>query len=516
MNLSNSIRNLPRADFLRSVGIYIMRDHLVLVRLRKNFLNVTLLEQELRDLPIGENRQAISELTGWIAEDVREIALKAEYDSRERALRQAILSLLPHFSAGRDSLYICVPQDQAIIQTVYLPQAAEANLQQVLEYEIERQIPFNRDEIYYDYLPIGKRGDKIGVHLFAVPKKHLAGVLDVLGSFGIVPSGVETTGTALANYLLFCKKDFTGCAAIVGGHADERELIGVRAGAAGWTQAPELLFSHRLPEAEWAKGIGKELITECLRQTPELYGWGNPDQVVGSVDGEKAQCEDLCALGIEKLGGSSQLTATTLPAVGAALRGVREARLETNFLRPPGAERGARKNLSLLNSVMIGLLILLLVGWGISYPIKDELRLKQLQQENHKNEPYVEALRREEVQLQTVRKEVQFLSDIDRRKGEVLRVLDELSKVVPTSAYLSNFRYRNGVLEVQGNAENASTLIPLLEKSPLFENVAFNAPSNRGRDNRETFSLKADLEKQATSGPKLPPSEKSKEKAGKL
>jgi Tfp pilus assembly protein PilN len=97
---------------------------------------------------------------------------------------------------------------------------------------------------------------------------------------------------------------------------------------------------------------------------------------------------------------------------------------------------------------MIGLLVLLLVGWGISYPIKDELRLKQLQQENHKTEPYVEALRREEVQLQTVRKEVQFLSDIDRRKGEVLRVLDELSKVVPTSAYLSNFRYRNGVLKV--------------------------------------------------------------------
>jgi Tfp pilus assembly protein PilN len=515
MNLSNSIRNLPRADFLRSVGIYIMRDNLVLVRLRKNFLNVTLLEQELRDLPIGENRQAISELTGWIAEDVREIALKAEHDSRERALRQAILSLLPHFSAGRDSLYICVPQDQAIVQTVYLPQAAEANLQQVLGYEIERQLPFNRDEVFYDYLPIGKLGDKIGLYLFAIPKKHLAGVLDVLGSFGILPSGVETTATALANYLLFCKRDLAGCAAIIGGHADDRELIGVRASPAGWTQAPELLFSHRLPDAEWAEGIGKELIAECLRQAPKLYGWGNAEHVFHSANGEKVECEDLCTLAIGKLGGRDQLSAATLPAVGAALRGVREARLETNVLRPAGADRGARNNLSRMNSLMIGLLVLLLVGWGISYPIKDELRLKQLQQENHKTEPSVEALRREEAQLQAVRKEVQFLSDIDRRKGEVLRVLDELSKVVPTGAYLSNFRYRNGVLEVQGNAENASTLIPLLEKSPLFENVAFNAPSNRGRDNRETFSLKAELEKQPNSG-KLPPADKSKEKAGKL
>ena len=492
-----------------------MRDHLVLVRLRKNFLNVSLLEQEMRDLPVGENRQAISELTGWIAEDVREIALKAEHDSRERALRQAILSLLPHFSAGRDSLYICVPQEQAVVQTVYLPQAAEANLQQVLEYEIERQLPFSRDEIFYDYLPIGKRGDKIALYLFAIPKKHLAGVLDVLGSFGIVPSGVETTATALANYLLFCKKDLAGCAAIVGGDADVSELIGVQTSAAGWTQAPELLFSHRLPAAEWAEGIGKELIAECLRQTPKLYGWGNADHVLHSATGEKVECEDLASLGGEKFGGSAQLSTAMLPAVGAALRGVREARLESNFLRPAGADRGARGNFSLVNSMMIGLLVLALAGWGISYPIKDELRLRQLQQENQKTEPSVEALRREEAQLQMVRKEVQFLSDIDRRKGEVLRVLDELSKVVPTSAYLSNFRYRNGVLEIQGNAENASTLIPLLEKSTLFENVAFNAPSNRGRDNRETFSLKADLEKQTNSGSKFPPSDKSKDKAGK-
>jgi Tfp pilus assembly protein PilN len=315
--------------------------------------------------------------------------------------------------------------------------------------------------------------------------------------------------------LLFCKKDLAGCAAIVGGHTDDHELIGVRASAAGWKQAPELLFSHRLPDAEWAEGIGKELIAECLRQTPELYGWGNPEHVFHSANSEKVEYEDLCALALEKLGGSTKLSATTLPAVGAALRGVREARLETNFLRPPGADRAARNNLSLLNSVMIGFLVILLLGWGISYPIKDEMRLKQVQQENHKTEPSVEALRREEAQLQTVRKEVQFLSDIDRRKGEVLRVLDELSKVVPTSAYLSNFRYRNGVLEVQGNAENASTLIPLLEKSPLFENVTFNAPSNRGRDNRETFSLKAELEKQANSSSKLPPTDKSKEKAGK-
>jgi general secretion pathway protein L len=118
-----------------------------------------------------------------------------------------------------------------------------------------------------------------------------------------------------------------------------------------------------------------------------------------------------------------------------------------------------------------------------------------LQGENQKLAPALTALRQQEAELQKATKELNFLSSLEQRKGEVLRVLDELSKIVPSSAYLSNLRLRDRILEVQGNAENASALIPLLERSSLFENVGFNAPSNRGRDNRETFSLKAEIEK---------------------
>jgi Tfp pilus assembly protein PilN len=184
-----------------------------------------------------------------------------------------------------------------------------------------------------------------------------------------------------------------------------------------------------------------------------------------------------------------------LPAVGAALRGVREASFSANLLRHEGNDRERSMGLSLLNLLLLGLLFVALTAWGVSYPIKDELRLRQLQNENRKLEPAVSALQREESQLEQLRKQTRLITELEQRRGETLRVLDELSKIVPNSVYFSNLRYRAGSLEVQGNAENASTLIPLLERSPVFENVAFNAPSNRGRDNRETFSLKADLEK---------------------
>ncbi|MGH7871289.1 MAG: PilN domain-containing protein [Candidatus Binatia bacterium] len=490
------LQDITRADFLRSVGLYFMSDRIIMVRLRKNFLNVAVLEAEERELPQGDNRQAISELTGWVAEDVKEIALKAETDARERALRQALVSLLPHFNALRDAVYICVPPDQVVIQEIFFPIAAQANLQQVVEYELERQLPFKRDDIYYDFLPVGKKGEKICVYVFAIPKKNLDGILAMLESFGIKPVGAETTATALANYLAFSQSGRQGGSAVIAGHGDNWEMIGVQNGAGSWSQSSELLFAHRLPAFRWAQGTGNELLRQCLAQASNVYRCGDLSALNGLAESQLDQAEDLMKLSDSRLnGGKAVVKAEFLPAIGVALKGLREASLVTNLLRQEGGDQGVRKSITGVNAILLGVFVLALIAWAISFPIKDELRLRQLQKENQKIAPAVEALRREDTQLQQLQKEVSYLNDIDRRRGEIVAVLEELSKIVPTSAYLSTLRYRIGVLEMQGSAENASALIPLLERSPLYENVGFNAPSNRGRDNRETFSLKADIEK---------------------
>jgi len=488
------VQELSKIDFVTSTGLYILPDQLILVRLRKNFRRVSLLVQEARELPENDGKQGISELTGWIPEDVREIALSATNESRERALRQALLSLMPHVHRGKDSFYICVPQDQAIIQEIYLPKAAEANLKEVLDYEIERYIPFRRDDVYYDFLPGAKKGDKIGVFVFAIPKRNLATVLEVLSSFGIKPKSVETTATALANYILFCAPD-TAAATIIGAHDNKLELVGIQRNAATWKPSPELIFSHCLKEPKWDQGIERDLLKLCVTKAGRIYGWGDVEEIVQSTDGGSFEHEDLVAIGNQKIKGGNISQTSVLPAIGAALRGIREAPFAGNVLSGDVSLASGTGVLSYVNAALAAILVLATLAWGLTYPIKDELRLRQLQRENRKLEPSVEALRREEEQLVRARKEKDFFSQLDEHRGEVLRVLDELSKIVPNNAYLSNLRYRSGGLEVQGSAENASGLIPVLERSPVFENVGFNAPSNRGRDNRETFSLKADLEK---------------------
>lgn len=496
MALRQRLQDLSRADFLRSVGIYVTRDRLVMVRLRKSVLNVSLLDEQERELAQSDNRPAIADIAGWVAEDVKEIALKAETDSRERSLRQGMVSLLPHFNAGRDRVYLCIPQDQVMVQQIFLPLAAQDTLEQVLEYEIERQLPFRRDDVYYDYLPAGKKGEKLSLYIVAVQKKLVDGLVNLFESFGIKLAGVEPDITALLNYAIYATGSNSGRTAILAAGDQSWDVVGVDSKTSSWSNSHQLLFAHRFPRSDWAHGASRELLLQDLADVGKCYRWGNLAALTGLPAEKFAAAEDLGSLNSHRLGGlKSNLPEVALPAVGAALRGIREASVISNFLRHENPEPGGTKSLSMLNTVLGGLLTIALIAWGLSYPIKDEMRLRQLQRENQKFEPAIEALRREENQLQQLNKEVNALADLQGRRGEVLRVLDELSKVIPNNAHLSNLRYRSGVLEVQGNAENASALIPLLERSPVFENVAFNAPSNRGRDNRETFSLKADVEK---------------------
>ena len=194
MSANEWLQNLSRIDFVTSVGLHVMHDRLILVRLRKSFQTVKLLEQEACEMPEADGKQDISGLTGWIPDDVREIALKAEHDSSERALRQAILSLIPHFNASRDAVYICVPQDQAIVQQIYLPEAAETNLAQVLDYEIERTCLFAATT-FTSIIAHRSKGRQTR-RLYLRFRNALATLLEVLASFGVKPKGVETTVTA--------------------------------------------------------------------------------------------------------------------------------------------------------------------------------------------------------------------------------------------------------------------------------------------------------------------------------
>ncbi|MFB3109317.1 MAG: hypothetical protein ACE1ZE_08135, partial [Candidatus Binatia bacterium] len=198
------MHNLSRVDFLNSVGLYITRKSLCLVCLRKDLFRISL-----------------------VTEEVREISAEGNEAAGRQALADAIAPLLTNFNPAEDPFYICLSPDQTLVCEVLLPQVAQESIRQVLEYEIERLLPFRREELYYDFLPMGKKGEFLRLFLFAVPRRALDGILDVLLSFGIQPAGVDTTSVALCNYLMFCSNEVSGPTVVMAGENGALEMIGL-------------------------------------------------------------------------------------------------------------------------------------------------------------------------------------------------------------------------------------------------------------------------------------------------
>ncbi len=97
-----------------------------------------------------------------------------------------------------------------------------------------------------------------------------------------------------------------------------------------------------------------------------------------------------------------------------------------------------------------------------------------------------ERARREEARLKSMEEAV-------TRRVTTVGVLRELTRIIPASAYLIDVKIKKGTVEMNGLADSASGLISQLEASPLFKNVAFDAPIT-SQGPKERFKIKLALE----------------------
>ncbi|MBV9828727.1 MAG: PilN domain-containing protein [Alphaproteobacteria bacterium] len=112
-------------------------------------------------------------------------ALKAFPETREFG---AILRLAP---------------TEILTKELSLPLAAQADLSQVLAFEMDRETPFTAEEVYWTYhiASTDRQRGLMHVALWLVPKSHLAPLLDQLAGVGIVPRWAELEGVG-ANVIL--------------------------------------------------------------------------------------------------------------------------------------------------------------------------------------------------------------------------------------------------------------------------------------------------------------------------
>jgi hypothetical protein len=98
------------------------------------------------------------------------------------------------------------------------------------------------------------------------------------------------------------------------------------------------------------------------------------------------------------------------------------------------------------------------------------------------------------VQITELEAKIQSLEDILHKKDNNLKVLRELTLVLPQDTYLNTYVNRNGTIQIVGITGSPADLIPVLGKSPIFKEVKMMAPFRTRSAGQDLFNIEMRFE----------------------
>jgi general secretion pathway protein L len=140
-------------------------------------------------------------------------------------------------------------------------------------------------------------------------------------------------------------------------------------------------------------------------------------------------------------------------------------------------------------------MVLLAVGNGVSYLVKERIQLEQIEERIARLQPQVLEVEKAGRRYRQLRERKKNLETISRQPASLLAVLKELTIKLPSDVWLERFKMSKKEIEIAGFAKAASSLIPVLEDSPLFKDVKFTSTITSKGGGRERFKLKITLER---------------------
>ena len=470
MDFAASFQQLAKVDYLDGLGIALGAREISLVHMTKRFFQVTL-------------RHA------------RTVPLPASGQERLDAYREALQQFLSDTDASPDQVVVCLPRQAASVSRLMVSETARGSLDQVIGYEVERLLPFSKEEIYYDYLtyPVGGGGDegRLGVAVFCLPRREVEEHLGVLTDIQLQPQMVTLSSSAQVSALVSCVPSLDHPCVLIGPEDEKFEL--------SFIEKKQLVASHlfssgQVQESEvftdlLAQGITRNLPGAVPDETP-VFAWGTNGSLPYTIDAE----HDLSALATARFATTAEanFAPAALPALGAALQAVGEVTTGINVL--PVERRAQReKRLSALTLVLAGLVLVLGIGWATGVIVQDRRALNALTQQITVLNPEVEQVLSQQSEADTLEARITVLkTETDTR---ILSLFSHLSDTIPTDMYLTTFRYKNGGIELSGVATSkpASELVATLNALACLKNVAPKAPFTTTAQG-ETFTLGAQVE----------------------
>ena len=405
-------------------------------------------------------------------------ALRAELGARKVRARRARIGLA---------------RNLVTVKPIDLPPTSDATLRQMVQFEIDRHVPYGADETAFDFAPLEPVAGRRRVLVAAAERRLVDRALRLATDSRIRPVTLTVATHDLAGLLSRRVPRHAVWAHRAGDTVDLLFLAG-----------RTVQLSRSLPVDD-----DRSLAAE-IRASLAMLRWDACEALW--ISGDDAR-HDLASPALRSLG--FPVAAPPLsPDARRALAAARDsfdgaAWLATAVALGRGGRRLNLLPLALrprrLKVAQVLTIALLLVTLGLAGAMavlrsaRDEERLARLDVEIRRLDADVASIERLRRELERRRKLLTTLQTAETGGLQPLPILRELTDTMPADAWLTTLSLDQNGVEMTGQAAAASTLIPLLENSPRLERVEFASPVTRGRD-KEQFRIKAAWEKPAPGG----------------
>ncbi|HLC42133.1 MAG TPA: PilN domain-containing protein [Methylomirabilota bacterium] len=396
------------------------------------------------------------------------------------------------------NLCVSVPRAWAVVKEIELPPAVGENLDQMVQFELERHLPFPLEDALYVWKPTAPplKDSPRRILIVAVERRIIDQVCKLADDLGLRLLSIDLAPHALLS-LVEPPRRGTRIAALhlVDGSADLTFLEG-----------REL----RLSRSAAVTDSTDEALAREVQRSLTLLRWNGLDAIWLSSDAaQPPSSPDLSAFGTNAepppykrdVLRNLPLLAEQIP-LGLGLPAFAAAfgrRPQLNLL--PIERRPRRPHWShVATAASFAVTVVLGVGVLLSQNYVQQRQLSRLNQTLTAIDPEVKAVEKLSAELDRSRKLLATLKEVERGGIQPLAILKDLTELVPQEAWLTTLTMDTKGVELTGQATVANQLIPILENSSLLERVEFASPVTKGRD-KEQFRIRAGWEQKLVAPP---------------
>ncbi|MEW6096121.1 MAG: pilus assembly protein PilM [bacterium] len=457
-------------------------------------------------LTVSKDKIKIVQLKGTHkkVELIKALALEVNTPSSEIAL--GIKRFLKKNNIRTKQLCLNLSRRQILVNIIELPAIKKDLITQALKYEVEEHIPYPIEEVYYDYQILGQEEKKTNILLVAVRKEVVDPYLQILSQTSLSPLFVDVDSFGVINLCLelFSKEFKQNTTLLISGSMDYNEISLFKNEKLQFTKSTSALLS----DSAFLEEIKK--IIDYFQTSYEKFRIDKIILTDGIATNNLTKLEQRLKeeLGIPTISvnpvayltGKDNANLEDLSTISAAFRGIKEGRLKIDLSPMKGViAKEIRRRNYIKTGILLTIIFILANGIFLLNLITKERNLHSIKAIINKNQHSVNELITQKNQLLEFQEEFKLLQGTKEGKEiEFLDLLHELSTILPSNVWIKNITFEKDQLkELRGSTlGSASSLLPILEASPCFEQVEFSGSIVKhkiGNQEIEEFSLKATI-----------------------